>query len=258
LTLVKIKVWRKRMLTKTRINLANSTTFLVLGMVLGSLDAPRAAAQQAKTPQDVHVVNAAADPVPVKIDGTTNTVKIDGTTNTVKATQTGAWSVGISGTPSVTLSGSPTVTLAPGAAVQIGNPASSPAIVRNVDRPTAQPFRTTLFSTFNAGFAASTSAGPFVVPGGKRLVIEFVTVNITLPAQQQAQFARLDTTGSFNQYLSLTPAGNDATGKPVFIGTHRIFVILEPGTSMDAFGVRNSGTDFGVLIMTLSGYLVDI
>ncbi|MBN1193218.1 MAG: hypothetical protein JXA36_05980 [Coriobacteriia bacterium] len=48
--------------------------------------------------------NVANSPT-VKIDGTTNTVKIDATTNTVKATQSGAWNVGITGTPSVAQSG---------------------------------------------------------------------------------------------------------------------------------------------------------
>jgi hypothetical protein len=48
--------------------------------------------------------NVANSPT-VKIDGTTNTVKIDATTNTVKAAQSGAWTVGISGTPFVSQSG---------------------------------------------------------------------------------------------------------------------------------------------------------
>jgi hypothetical protein len=95
------------------------------------------------------------------------------------------------------------------------------------------------------------------VPGGKRLVVEFVTVNITIPIGQAAQFARLDSTG-FNQYLALTPSGSDATNKPVFIGTHRMFAIFEPGIIVEAFGSRNSGTGSGILTMTIAGYLVDI
>jgi hypothetical protein len=229
------------MITKTRTSLVNTTRFLLLGIALSSLHAPRAAAQQAKTPQDVHVANMATDPVPVKIDGTTNTVKIDGTTNTVK------------------IAGSPTVTLAPGAAVQIGNPANSPALFRDVDRYTSQPFRAVLTSTFPSGNAAAiTPLVTSTVPGGKRLVIEFVTVNITLPLQQTAQFARLDSNGSFDQYLALIPAGNDGANKPVFIGTHRMFAIFDPGTVLTAFGGRNSGTDTGTVTMTVAGYLVDI
>jgi len=62
-----------------------------------------------------------------------------------------------------------------------------------------------LSATLNPNFAASTVGNTFTVPGGKRLVVEFVTVNITIPIGQAAQFARLDTTASsFNQYLALT------------------------------------------------------
>ena len=86
--------------------------FLALGMAVSFLAAPRAIAQQAKTAQDVHVVNATTEPMPVKIDPTTNTIKIDATTNTVKASQYGTWNVRISGTPAVVLSGASTVNLA--------------------------------------------------------------------------------------------------------------------------------------------------
>jgi len=233
--------------------------FLALGMAVSSLIAPRATAQPKTAPQDVHVINAATDPVPVKIDPTTNTVKIDGIANSVKSVQSGTWNVGISGTPSVVLSGASTVNLSPGTAVQIGNPASSPALIRNVDRPTTQPFRDILTSLFMPGFAATTVfTGTYTVPVGKRLVIEFVTANITLPSGQAAQFARLDTSGLFNQYLALTPAGNDSTGRPVFIATHRVFAIYEQNTVLEAFGVRSTGSDTGNLTMTISGYLVDI
>ena len=240
---------------KTPRNFGRLATLLVLGMALISLVAPRAAAQKSAT--EVRVVNAAADPVPVKIDPATNTVKIDGTVNTVKASQAGAWNVGIAGTPTVVLSGASTVSLAADASVQIGNAANSPVLVRDVDRPSEQPIRANLSATFNAGFAASTVDDTYTVPGGKRLVVEFVTVNITLPNGQTAMFARLDSSG-FNQYLALTILGNDATNKPVFIGTHRVFTIYEPGTIVEAFGVRNSGTGGGTLTMTISGYLTDL
>src|SRR6185369_1366366 len=97
------QLWRKCMI-KTRIDSVRLANVLVLGMALSALVAPRAAAQKAPpAPQDVHVVNASADPVPVKIDPASNTVRIDGTANGVKAAQAGAWSVGITGTPVVTL-----------------------------------------------------------------------------------------------------------------------------------------------------------
>src|SRR5437870_13764235 len=71
--------------TKTPISFINTAAYLFLGIASMSPLAPRAAAQKTPpAPQDVRVVNTAAEPVPVKIDATTNTVKLDGTTNTVK------------------------------------------------------------------------------------------------------------------------------------------------------------------------------
>jgi hypothetical protein len=236
-------------------------------MGIAMIATPQAIAQKTQGTQDVHVINLATDPVPVKIDpavntvkidGATNTVKIDGTANTVKAGQSGPWTVGISGTPSVSLTGSPTVNFAAGASVQIGNPSSSPALVRDVDRPGAQPFKAILTSSFNDGFANTNPANTVTVPIGKRLVIEFVTVYITLPSGQSALLCRLDTTGGFNEYFTLTAAGNDVAAKATFVGTHRAFVILEPGAQIEAFANRNSGTGSGTLTATISGYLVDI
>ena len=237
--------------TKTPISFINTAAYLFLGIASMSPLAPRAAAQKTPpAPQDVRVVNTAAEPVPVKIDattntvkldGTTNTVKIDGTTNTVKAAQNGAWSVN----------------LATGSTVQIGNPASSPALVRDVDRPHAQPFRTQVSSFFTSGSADTTVNSSATVPAGKRLIVEFVTVKITMPHGQSALFAKLDTS-AFDQFLTLTAAGNDSVGNTLVIATHKVFVILDPGTIVQTSAFRNSLTGGGNTLMTVSGYLEDI
>jgi hypothetical protein len=236
--------------TKTPISFINTTAFLFLGIASMSPLAPRAAAQKTPPgPQDVRVVNTAAEPVPVKIDATTNTIKIDGTTNTVKAAQSGSWIVGITGTPSVTLSGSSTV--------QIGNSASSPALVRDVDHPHSQPFRTQVSSFFTSGSADTTVNNSATVPAGKRLIVEFVTVKITLPNGQAALFAKLDTS-VFDQYITLTAAGNDSVGNTLVVATHKVFVIFDPGTIVQTSAFRNSLTGGGNILMTVSGYLEDI
>jgi hypothetical protein len=185
----------------------------------------------------------------VKLDATTNTIKIDGTTNTVKAAQSGSWIVGITGTPSVTLSGSSTV--------QIGNSASSPALVRDVDHPHSQPFRTQVSSFFTSGSADTTVNNSATVPAGKRLIVEFVTVKITLPNGQAALFAKLDTS-VFDQYITLTAAGNDSVGNTLVVATHKVFVIFDPGTIVQTSAFRNSLTGGGNILMTVSGYLEDI
>ena len=252
-------------MTKTRNNYVHLANCLALGMALSSLVATRAAAQKTPpAPQDVHVVNAAADPVPVKIDPATNTVKIDGATNTVKIDgtankvgQAGVWNVGITGTPTVALSGVPAVSLASGATVQIGNTVGSPALVRDVDRPVAQPFRTQVTSFFTSGSADTTVNSAATVPAGKHLIIEFISVKITLPAGQAALFAKLDTT-VFDQFITLTAAGSDSVGNVYFVATHKVFVILDPGQFLQASAFRNSLTGGGNIAMTVSGYLADI
>src|SRR5437867_3311324 len=150
--------------TKTPISFINTAAYLFLGIASMSPLAPRAAAQKTPTaPQDVRVVNTAAEPVPMTIDANTNTVKLDGTTNTVNSS--------------------------------------------------AQ------------------------VPDGKRLIVEFVTVKITMPHGQSALFAKLDTS-AFDQFLTLTAAGNDSVGNTLVIATHKVFVILAPGTIVQTSAFR--------------------
>ena len=99
-----------------------------------------------------------------------------------------------------------------------------------------------------------------VVPAGKRLIIEFVTVKITLPNGQAATFASLNTAypTSVNRTITLTSAGNDNVGNATFVATHKVFVILDPGQFLQASAFRNSLTGGGNIAMTVSGYLADI
>jgi hypothetical protein len=63
------------------------------------------------------VTNIASQAVPVSLSGTT-------VPGAVSATQSGTWNVGITGTPSV----------------NVGNSASSPVLVRDVDNPVRSPY----------------------------------------------------------------------------------------------------------------------
>ena len=262
--------------TKTPIKIINTAAFLflVLGITSMSPLAQRAAAQKTPpAPQDVRVTNTAAEPVPVKIDATTNTVKagqsgawnvgITGTpsvsitsmpsvsiTGTPSVSITGTPSVSIAGTPSVSIAGTPSVTLSGASTVQIGNPATSPALVRDVSF--AQPFRVQVSSIFTNGSADTTPNNSATVPAGKRLIVEFVTVQIILLSGQVALLAKLDTP-SFDQVLTLTPVS--AT---LFVATHKVFVIYDANTVVQATAFRNVDVGGGSLIMTISGYLQDI
>ena len=82
-------------------------------------------------------------------------------TPTVLAQQSGPWTVGISGTPTV----------------RVGNTAQAPVLGRDVDEPARQPFQRSGEITFAAGEVIA--AVEFTVPDGKRLVIEYVSANIS-------------------------------------------------------------------------------
>ena len=82
-------------------------------------------------------------------------------TPTVLAQQSGPWTVGISGTPTV----------------RVGNTAQAPVLGRDVDEPARQPFQRSGEITFAAGEVIA--AVEFTVPEGKRLVIEYVSANIS-------------------------------------------------------------------------------
>jgi hypothetical protein len=97
--------------------------------------------------KDVRVVNLPTEAVPVAVQGAP----------TIKAQQNGAWNVSISGTPTV----------------QIGNGVGSPVQVRDVDRPTAQPFQKNVDIALAPG--ENSKAVAVSVPAGKIFVIEQIS-----------------------------------------------------------------------------------
>ncbi|CAN5262502.1 hypothetical protein BH20ACI2_BH20ACI2_25160 [soil metagenome] len=99
--------------------------------------------------KDVRVINTAAEAVPVAIQGP----------------------------PGVSIANSPTVT--------VGNSGSNPVIIRDADRPTAQPFQYEIDVTLDPGFGGQNANIP--IPVGKLAVIENVSVWGTAPSNQRIQ-----------------------------------------------------------------------
>jgi len=118
--------------------LAVLAVLAVIGLHMNSRDAIAATAPGTAP---VTVQNTSANPVPV-----TGTASVSGS---VAATQSGSWSVGITGTPTV----------------NIANGATSPVLVSPMDGPGHTPVQG-LFSNTN---------NQYTVPSDKRLVIEYVS-----------------------------------------------------------------------------------
>ncbi len=150
--------------------LAASVGVLLFVSVI-ALSIPQTGHSAVATDKDVRVINTTSEPVPVVAQGTTNVA----VTNipTVNAKQSGAWSVGITGTPTV----------------QLDDSATNPVFVRDVDRPTAQPFQHQAIVTLEDGQNAGDAFIP--VPEGKLLVIEFISVNGSAPTNHQIYLSLL-------------------------------------------------------------------
>lgn len=133
--------------------------------------------------------------------------------------------------------------------------------VQDVDRPTAQPFNYHAVLKWTTGFAFANADGAqnFVVPPGKRLVIEFVSLQASVPSGGNVLFARLDFPATI--VLTVTHAGIDAQSNELFTATHRVFAIVEPGTTVipTAFCMVacTTATSSQGLIISVSGYLND-
>jgi hypothetical protein len=202
-------------------------------------------------PQDVLVVNTPSQPVPTAAQGTTavtGNVGITGTPNvnvtnspTVQAQQSGPWTVGISGTPTVNIGNSPTV--------QVASSASNPVFVRDVNNA-VQPFHITL---------ETAGVNTFLVPAGKRLVIEDVSGYAQVPTQQRGFFIVFTKIAGDVVFTShIIPATYSFTylgAVDYLIANEQVRIYADPNTLVVAQTSFNLG---GAAFITISGYFVNV
>jgi hypothetical protein len=224
---------------KPRTHLLAPISLAILVASLVILSAPGSHA--APPDKDVNVVNTAANPVPVQVQGVTPVSVTN--SPTVGAQQLGQWNVVLSGTPTV----------------QVGNDSSTPLPVRDVDNPARQSFQRELDPLVPSGsFSASDS---LTVPAGKRFVIEFASASIDTTAGTK-MWVRIQTTSSgVGLSYSLLPQlqGNfGADGSDFLLASQPMKLYADPGTQVTVVvnvlgGVANTNTGAAV---SLSGYLV--
>ena len=126
---------------------------------------------------------------------------------------------------------------------------AAPLLVRDPDNPARQPFVATLLSVNpNTSF--------FTVPSGKRLVIEYVSGQGTLPAGDKLLFVRLqvETQGSIVLHRFLPVLTGTEGNVDVFLVSQQTRLYADPGST-----VILSGPPANVIFsVTVSGYLVDV
>lgn len=106
----------------------------------------------------------------------TNPQPVNVTNSSIPVTQSGAWNVGIAGTPTVNVASLPPVNLN-SASVQVANPSNNPIPTLNVDEPTTYPYAFQLCGGALSKCGYTQPTVPTSVNGAavKRLVVEFVS-----------------------------------------------------------------------------------
>jgi len=161
--------------------------------------------------------------------------------------------VNIANTPIVTLSGTPSVSLTGTPNVNVANT----PIVQDRDNPARQPFTYSPLSQFWIGNAPNISF-QFTVPGGKRLVIEQVSVSANLTASTtQKLSAEVQIFGSTLTFYRFV--GTDA-GQNDFVASSQMRCYADAGTSVVILVTRNDTSVGGANFagVSLSGYLIDM
>lgn len=132
-------------------------------------------------------------------------------------------------------------------AVQVTN---TPLPTINTDNPARQPFQYTL----TPGSATSSSAtDSYSVPAGKRLVIEYISAQLTqYPASGYGYLYLITTAGGNQAYYKVVPPISSTVPQ-----NQSLRIYADPGTSVQASVTQSSGTSCGGNLI-LSGYLVNL
>lgn len=171
-------------------------------------------------------------------------------TPTVLAQQSGAWNVGITGTPTVNLANN---------SVQVNNPATNPVLVRDVDISARQPVQVEGFVSVGIG-QSSNGKVIYTVPVGKRLVVEFVSAEGDVRNTQSPRFQILT---AFDDEFVIHTLTSTLQGQGSPTSTHHnvsqlVRFYAQPLSNV----IFNFGRSFMVdgdarAAVTLSGYLED-
>jgi len=155
----------------------------------------------------------------------------------VQAQQSGAWNVGLTGSPTV----------------QVGNSATNPVLIRDVDRPTAQPFQQVVDCSLFEEQGVCT--GDLGVPDGKLLVIEQVSAEAAAPAGQWLMFHVINRLAPDLSIRFHRLAAVQLEGTHWFVPSQQVRIYATPFA-----GVRIERSAFTGQVyskFTVTGYLVD-
>jgi hypothetical protein len=156
----------------------------------------------------------------------------------------------VSGTVTGNVGVTGTVGLASGASVRVNNTVTDPVRVRNVN-DAIQPFQATVSCPNTFGACA---IGMYVVPMGKRAVIEYVSGKAegsgSFDVDPDLQTMTGGVTAQHELTSSTAPRGTSTWGQ-------QIRMYADPGSNIGAGVFTNPPTSVS-FTFTISGYLVDV
>lgn len=159
-------------------------------------------------------------------------------------------------TGSTTVSG--TVSLTSGSSVSIGNTATNPVLVRDVDNAARHPFQLRLcFASGLTGLSCHDIPAVVSVPSDRRLVIEYVSAECIKNVGTNIDFGVATQVGGVpaKHYLAIVANVTDSSR---INAAQQTRIYADPGSDLVfAIGIGGSGTGTGARCeMTLSGYSI--
>jgi hypothetical protein len=212
-----------------------SVTVIAILAVVGSVitNSRPAVAENPKQPDPVTIVG----PIPLPVTGSTT----------------------IAGTPNVNVSNSPTVNLTPGSSVLVGNPASNPVPIMDVNHA-MQPVQAGFvnFSILNGQIFGFTTL--YTVGASKRLVIEYVSIYCSLPANQVLSGFVATVVGGVSAAHLVPNSPAAIVPQPITTanagGPVRLYA--DPGTSVSVQASRQDNVGLVICFASFSGQLVNL
>jgi hypothetical protein len=198
-------------------------------------------------------IQGAAGPT-VTIDQTQLPLPVQGflgVSGNVAATQSGAWNVGIAGTPNVNVASLPAVQLSGTPTVNVATPSGAPLMVVNLSDRGRTPYQaTTNMPCGNGGCNGSFPA----VPSGHRLVVEHLSASFLGTAQSPVVASVFSPSpgGFLLSFVVPLQAGGTAAAFD-----QPILVYFDAGIQPSAGLSSLTAPMLGGGTISLSGYLVD-
>jgi len=242
-------------------------TLLVLAVAGSIMNSHQSMAQGANGP----IVSIDPTQLPLQVTGSTMV------SGSVAATQSGPWTVGVSGAVGATQSGQWNVGLTGTPTVNVVNPAnidlpfgqsilggSKATLVMNVNEA-RQPVQRSFVGGFDAGGKFGSNPPTYLVPPGKRLVIEWVSAEFTVGnffPKGLPRFTVFVTTKVGNEIVSHVLPYSPLVDVDGSISTaEQVRLYADEQTSVNFLAKRTTVGDVvgfaPVYTISFSGYLVD-